>query len=610
MSRWQSIRLPLYIQWRQCVSQESAQRLLASWRRSWQNTAQRMDCPCLVSISDITTNTIIHCQREWLLALDLMVSTHSASKQARAARRKAPLESAAEEVMEPKAKKPRTQKPYVPSFRSGPYGILLCLLDAKLLDGEGALTKAQIVANGQIYCDCSLVKPDPGKFYTAWNSMKTLLEKNLVYQNASRYYMTEQGTEIAKLLRRNAAGVDPNVLPLDEPEEPRPVTGILPSYPTPSSSNSMAPTSRTESRSSVSSSSGAAIPRTESHSSTSSSSRPALTSRTQSSSAPSSRSTLPVGLTSSHTPIASSSPAASKTRPSWQETDYDFDNDYDQERLSWSPTRDSTMARSRSAYLHSNTPQRAAPQPQTYSRSTYSSKSAKATTNWVDMDHDVTVLSDDSEDDVSQDTPMNKAATGSTISRQQSISYPAPTSTRSFSNIPSDDDFSGSQPPPTRSKRSWNERQPNAAPVPVSNYDAFPHLKSASTEVIGPQAADIASLARFRPYEFHPGTFDIVLILDIREVRGQSDRDHIGQKLTENGVKMEKRALDIGDVLWVARLKEPPIDGPSEIVLNYILERKRMDDLVSSIKDGRFTEQKVGARHVTSLWCLRDKAES
>lgn len=191
------------------------------------------------------------------------------------------------------------------------------------------------------------------------------------------------------------------------------------------------------------------------------------------------------------------------------------------------------------------------------------------------------------------------------MDRNQSISYSAPTSTRSSSNIPSDDDFSESQ-PPSRSKRAGNERQPNAAPLPVSNYDPFPHLKSASSEASGTQAADIASLAGFHPIAFHPGTFDIVLILDVREVRGQSDRDYISQKLTENGVQVEKRALDVGDVLWVARLKEDPIDGPSEIVLNYVIERKRMDDLVSSIKDGRFTEQKVRTRHGRHAVCMND----
>ncbi|KAF9384097.1 Crossover junction endonuclease mus81 [Podila verticillata] len=527
-------------------------------------------------VSQLETKLAEHCQ-----ANGLPMPT---PKQAKAARRKAPLEQPMDDEKEPKVKRPRTQKPYVPGLRTGPYGILLCLLDAKLLDGEGALTKAQIIADGQIYCDCSLVNPDPGKFYTAWSSMKTLLEKNLVYQNASRYYMTEQGTEIAKLLRRSAVGVDPNVKPLDEPEEPQPVTRMIPSYSaTASSSNSTASTRTPSSQSTVSSSSRLTT----------------ITSRTTSSIPPSSKPMS--GIESS-----SISPSASKTRPSWQETDYEFDDDYGDQESAWSPTRDSTMARSRSACLQSITPQKTPSQRQTYSSpASYSSKPTKATANrWADIDQHVTVLSDDSEDDMSQDTSRSRAS-GSTLARHQNISFSAPTSTRSSSNIPSDDDFSGSH-PPSRSKRPGNDRQPNASPVPVSNYDAFPHLKSASFEASGTQAADITSLARFQPIVFHPGTFDIVLILDIREIRGQSDRDYIGQKLMENGVQVEKRALDVGDVLWVARLKEDPIVGPSEIVLNYVIERKRMDDLVSSIKDGRFTEQKFrlkrsGIEHVIYL---------
>lgn len=35
------------------------------------------------------------------------------------------------------------------------------------------------------------------------------------------------------------------------------------------------------------------------------------------------------------------------------------------------------------------------------------------------------------------------------------------------------------------------------------------------------------------------------------------------------------------------------IDNPDEIVLSYVVERKREDDLISSITDGRFLEQKV-----------------
>jgi len=54
-------------------------------------------------------------------------------------------------------------------------------------------------------------------------------------------------------------------------------------------------------------------------------------------------------------------------------------------------------------------------------------------------------------------------------------------------------------------------------------------------------------------------------------------------------VNFEVRRLKVGDFSWVAR------DNVTnkELLLPFIVERKRMDDLGSSIKDGRFHEQKV-----------------
>lgn len=51
----------------------------------------------------------------------------------------------------------------------------------------------------------------------------------------------------------------------------------------------------------------------------------------------------------------------------------------------------------------------------------------------------------------------------------------------------------------------------------------------------------------------------------------------------------EIRRLSAGDFLWICR---DTMDESKEVVLPYIIERKRMDDLASSIKDGRFHEQK------------------
>jgi ERCC4-type nuclease len=54
-----------------------------------------------------------------------------------------------------------------------------------------------------------------------------------------------------------------------------------------------------------------------------------------------------------------------------------------------------------------------------------------------------------------------------------------------------------------------------------------------------------------------------------------------------------KAGVAVGDFIWIAQRTVPQYDEFDEIVLDYIVERKRADDLVSSILDGRYKEQKV-----------------
>lgn len=51
------------------------------------------------------------------------------------------------------------------------------------------------------------------------------------------------------------------------------------------------------------------------------------------------------------------------------------------------------------------------------------------------------------------------------------------------------------------------------------------------------------------------GSFDIVLLVDVREVKTRTDRDFFINRLTESHVACEQRNLDLGDFLWVARHK-------------------------------------------------------
>lgn len=108
---------------------------------------------------------------------------------------------------------------------------------------------------------------------------------------------------------------------------------------------------------------------------------------------------------------------------------------------------------------------------------------------------------------------------------------------------------------------------------------------------------DSTSIPTFQPIILRPGTFTVELILDNREVASKKDRDGISNQLTDMGVSHSVRALPLGDFLWVARVREDRAKwtglGKSNLImLDYIMERKRLDDLIGSIKDGRYEEQK------------------
>ena len=105
----------------------------------------------------------------------------------------------------------------------------------------------------------------------------------------------------------------------------------------------------------------------------------------------------------------------------------------------------------------------------------------------------------------------------------------------------------------------------------------------------------------FTPIRLAPGSFSVQLVLDVREVRAKTDRDYMQEELAKNGVRPVMRSLELGDAMWVAKCHDPSYLGRfgaegDEVVLDYIVERKRLDDLIGSIKDGRFHEQKFRLR--------------
>lgn len=64
--------------------------------------------------------------------------------------------------------------------------------------------------------------------------------------------------------------------------------------------------------------------------------------------------------------------------------------------------------------------------------------------------------------------------------------------------------------------------------------------------------------------------------------------DKVISELSSLNVTFEMRRLSVGDFVWICRDR-----NGRELMLPYILERKRLDDLSGSIQDGRFHEQKV-----------------
>ena len=93
----------------------------------------------------------------------------------------------------------------------------------------------------------------------------------------------------------------------------------------------------------------------------------------------------------------------------------------------------------------------------------------------------------------------------------------------------------------------------------------------------------------------HPGSFRIVLCVDLRELSGDKRRCELRRFLEQCGIDYVERVLQVGDFMWIAQEKVPRDLGsqPRELVLDYVIERKCMSDLAQSIRDKRFREQKI-----------------
>ncbi|KAF4349988.1 hypothetical protein F8388_017566 [Cannabis sativa] len=86
--------------------------------------------------------------------------------------------------------------------------------------------------------------------------------------------------------------------------------------------------------------------------------------------------------------------------------------------------------------------------------------------------------------------------------------------------------------------------------------------------------------------------YEVILILDDREQfanKGSRSSRIIDSIKNQFNIQIQVRRLPVGDGIWIARHK----DHDTEYVLDFIVERKKVDDLRSSIRDNRYRDQKL-----------------
>ncbi|XP_010547335.1 PREDICTED: crossover junction endonuclease MUS81 isoform X2 [Tarenaya hassleriana] len=106
------------------------------------------------------------------------------------------------------------------------------------------------------------------------------------------------------------------------------------------------------------------------------------------------------------------------------------------------------------------------------------------------------------------------------------------------------------------------------------------------------RTANILSVPPLDFGEVFEDAYEVALILDDREqfaTMGSRSRRIIDNICSEFKIKIQVRRLPVGDGIWIARHKYLG----TEFVLDFIVERKKVDDLRSSIRDNRYRDQKL-----------------
>ncbi|KAL8676021.1 MAG: hypothetical protein Q9186_007413 [Xanthomendoza sp. 1 TL-2023] len=394
------------------------------------------------------------------------------------------------------AKKPRkSKKPYVPQLRSGAYALILALAS---IDDSECVSKQQLIELAQPHCDSSFtVSKDTTSFYTAWNSMKTLVDKDMVKETSRpqrRYALTDDGWEVADKLKKVGKG---NMEPPATSGPGEAAMGSRSRITVPSSDEDEIDPSANKPRV------GKLAPLHD-------------TSTIQSCAQ---GQKLGGGVIDKYGTLPSS-----KTH-----------------KIDKKPAAIISRAADRIGKVNANT-----------------EDDARLAARLQAEEDNLLASASDNLDFVQLLSSSPPKAPG-LLRRQE-------------------------PPVPPRIDRPSAKRD-SASPPEMSS-------KPGSSTFVPPL---------FNSIHIQPRNFTVELVLDNREIRSREDRNYIEKELIIKGIRPTVRSLPLGDFFWVAKCTDSNLlarygEEGTEIALDYIVERKRLDDLISSIKDGRFHEQKFRLR--------------
>ncbi|XP_072030478.1 crossover junction endonuclease MUS81-like [Amphiura filiformis] len=461
----------------------------------------------------------------------------------------------------------RTPREYVPVYRSGPYAIILTLYRNHIKPGSrGYMTKVELQREAQPLSEKSFTLPEPGSHYTAWSSMGNLISKNYITKEGSpaKYIITEAGCELAHKLETVEAQNQ-----LNQSTSPPHINGRTTAIGGSSGSDSDTYTRPSQSSNRV----------------------PPLPSI---SIAPDSRPTAPHTISKPPDRLEywyiddRGHEVHSKDAAAVLIDDVlsiGFLIKCQRQALVQSVLRyklDTSKSTSNGqvyAYIHNDDAEEFCPVPTKPQAYNSTSTSFPSSSSYASLNPSSSTIS-------SSSPSGNTASSSHTLSRLSSFD---------------DDNTKPYRPAAAPSNGSYPHTN-----VRTQYSEDSQHSVASSVGTMNSQASSSTSNVLKEPpkpiYVMRPGTFEIVLCVDNCETKGGSNKptrkDLLLPELQKNGVNLDVRKLQVGDFLWIARERRVPVPGmlqmPTgrELVLDYVVERKRMDDLCGSIMDGRFHEQK------------------